>query len=207
MKRALTFVAALALMALYAMPAQAQESPARFGLQGGVSVSNFSGDAVEGTDSKTGFLAGATFDYFFSGNFGLGLEANWLSGLGAKEGDVGEVKLSYISFPLTLTFALPLGDEEKTVLGLEGGIAANLKLNCDATSFELPGGTSDDCGDLAESVAWSVPLGAGIGFATSDKSVVFLKARYQLGLSDTFKDLSDAKLNWWEFLLGVSFIP
>ena len=117
------------------------------------------------------------------------------------------MKLSYFSFPLTLAFALPLGEEEKTVLGLEAGIAANLKLTCDGSIADIPGGADVDCGPDAESVLWTVPLGAGIGFMASDKSVVFLKARYQLGLSDAFKDFSDAKLNWWEFIVGVSFLP
>ncbi len=209
MNRLLTLVATLAMVALFAVPAEAQQKgEAQIALQGGISISSFSGDDVPSDQSsKTGFLAGIGFDYFFSQNWGVGLEANWLSGLGAKSGsgtDEGEVKLSYFSFPLTLMFALPLGESEKTWLGLEAGFAANLNLNCDEG---LVGGTQFDCGDETESVMWSVPLGAAIGFKASDGAIVFLKGRYQLGLNDTFSDATAAKLNWWEFLVGASFIP
>jgi hypothetical protein len=212
MKRLLTLVTTLALVAMFTTPALAQEDPgARLGLQGGISVSSFTGDdAPSGSSSKTGFLAGVTFDYFFSDNFGIGLEGNWLAGLGEKVSE-SEVKLSYLSFPLTLTGALALGSSEKTWLGLEAGFAANLRLTCDGSIADIPGGTNVDCKDDAESVVWSVPLGASIGFMASDAAVVYLKGRYQLGLSNTFKDVEsssiEAKLSWWEFILGVSFAP
>lgn len=218
MKRILTLVTTLAFVALLAAPAQAQEKgEARFGVQGGISLSNFTGDAVSaietltgGKSSKTGFMAGLLFDYYFSPMLGIGLEANWLSGLGAKfgsESDETEIKLSYFSFPLTLNLGFGLGEEEKVWLGLEAGIAANLTLTCDGSFSDPTAGPSVDCKDDVESIAWTVPLGAGIGFMASDAAVVFLKGRYQLGLSDLPKDVSDFKMSWWEFILGVSFVP
>ena len=208
MKRFLTLATTLALVAIFAMPAQAQEDAARFGLQGGMSLSSFTGDDVpDDQSSKVGFLAGSTFAYFFSQNWGLGLEANWLSALGAKAGsgtEESEIKLSYFSFPLTLHFVFPLGESEKTWLGLQAGISANINLSCD----EGPSGSVNfDCKDDTESFQWAVPLGAGIGFKSSDETVVYLRARYQLGLNDTFNDGRLAKLNWWEFILGFSYVP
>ena len=47
MRRMLTFVTTLAFVALFAMPAQAQEKSLRVGLHGGVTSSNLSGDDVE----------------------------------------------------------------------------------------------------------------------------------------------------------------
>jgi opacity protein-like surface antigen len=211
MKRLITLVTTLALVSLLAAPAQAQQKgEARFGLQGGVTSSSFTGDDVpDDQGSKTGFMAGVLFNYYFSQNWGIGVEGNWLSGVGAKSGSggtEGEIKMSYFSFPLTLNFAFPLGEEQKTWLGLQGGISANLNLTC-KEGLTASGATEFDCKDETESVAWAVPLGAGIGFQASDAAVVFLRARYQLGLSDTFSDDTAAKLNFWEFILGASFIP
>jgi len=203
MRRMLTFVTTLAFVALFAMPAQAQEKSLRVGLQGGVTSSNLSGDDVESgsTSAKTGFFAGGYLNYFLSDNFSLGLELNWLAGLGAKSSsDDSETKLSYFSFPVSLNAVLPLG--EKMWAGLGAGIAANLRLTCDVTIGGSSGST--DCKDDTESVSWSVPLGAGLGYMMSDTAVLWLGARYQLGLSDVVKDAS-VKLNWWEFVLGVGF--
>ncbi len=151
--------------------------------------------------SKTGFLAGATFNYFFAPNWSLGLEGNWLSGVGAKD-DEGEIKLSYFTFPVTVNFDFPLGQNEKTWIGLQTGITPMLNLNCE----EGPTGSVNiDCKDETNSVAWAVPLGAGIGFKMSDAAVIYLRARYELGLSDTFSDDTAAKMNVWEFILGAGF--
>jgi hypothetical protein len=204
MKRLITFAATLAFVALCAMPAQAQQTEkVRFALQGGVTSSNLTGDDITGTSSKTGFLAGVGFNYFFANNWSLGLEGNWLGGLGAKESDgEAETKVSYFAFPLTLNFAFPLGDEEKVWLGLQSGITAMLRLTCDLD----PGGVSGsvDCKDDTESSNFAVPLGATIGFKMSDAAVIYLRGRYQLGLSSVVQD-EDVKLNFWEFILGVGF--
>ena len=205
MKRILTLATTLVLVAAFAIPAQAQEkSSVRFAIQGGVTSSNLSGDDVSGTSAKTGFLAGVGFNYFFANNWSLGLEGNWLAGLGAKESDGdAETKVSYFAFPLTLNFAFPLGDEEKVWLGLQSGITAMLRLTCDVNV----GGLSSqnvDCKDDTESTSFAVPLGATIGFKLTDAAVVYLRGRYQLGLSSVVQD-EDVKLNFWEFILGVGF--
>lgn len=209
MRRILTFVTTLAFVALFAMPAQAQEkSTVRFGIQGGITSSTISGDDVpdEGISSKTGFWAGGKFNYFFAQNWSVALEANWLSGLGAKFASgsfESETKISYFAFPLTINFAFPLGDEEKTWIGLSSGFTTMLRLTCDVTDSDV-GSTSEDCKDDTESTGFAVPFAAMIGFKASDAAVVYLGARYQLGLSEVAKDL-DWKLNWWEFTLGVGF--
>jgi len=204
MKRILTFAAALAFVALYAMPAQAQQTEkVRFALQGGITSSNLSGDDISGTSSKTGFLGGVGFNYFFAKNWSLGLEGNWLAGLGAKESDGdAETKVSYIAVPVTLNFAFPLGDEEKVWLGLQSGITTMLRLTCDLN----PGGVSAsvDCKDDTKGSSFAVPLGATIGLKMSDAAVVYLRGRYELGLSSVVED-EDVKLNFWEFILGVGF--
>jgi len=207
MKGTLTFVTALAFVALFAMPAQAQEK-ARFGLQGGVTSSSFSGADVpsSGESSKTGFFAGAFFNYFVAANWSVSVEGNWLAGVGSRftsEGFESETKMSYIEVPLSLNFAFPLGESEKTWLGLSTGITGMLNLTCKETS-NVSGSTEEDCKDSAESFIWAIPFGAGIGFKASDSAVVWLGARYQLGLSDAFEDFN-AKLNIWEFVLGVGF--
>ena len=212
MNRVLMLVTTLAFVAIFAMPAQAQmaglQGSSRISLQGGVTSANLSGDDVASgtTSSKTGFLAGVGFNYFLAENWSLSLEGNWLAGLGAKEssGDA-ETKLSYFSFPLAINFAFPLGESAKTILGLQAGINAMMRLTCNVND----GGLSSqdvDCKDDTESVSWAVPLGAGIGFKAADAAVVYLKARYQLGLSSVVKD-EDVKINWWEFILGVGFAP
>jgi opacity protein-like surface antigen len=209
MNRILTSVTTLAFVAIFAMPAQAQvQGSSRLLLQGGITSANLSGDDVASgsTSSKTGFLAGVGFNYFFAENWSLSLEGNWLAGLGAKEanGD-GETKLSYFSFPVGINFAFPLGENEKTWLGLQSGITANLRLTC---NFNDGGPSSQDesCKEDSESVSIAVPLGAGIGFKAADAAVVFLTARYQLGLSSVDKT-DDVKINWWEFIVGVGFAP
>jgi opacity protein-like surface antigen len=214
MKRAFTAVASLALVASYAMPAQGQEETVKFGLQGGVTVSTVSGDDVASADSRTGFVAGGYFSYMFSSNFALAAEANWMSGLGAKNvlgTDAGEsdplfdVKASYLAFPVTLSFVFPLSDDEGVWLGLQSGITPMLNLTCD---YNIAGSSQtvkcEDTGETVTSVLWSVPFGAAIGYRMTDATVVWLGARYQLGLTDAIED-SAAKINTWEFLLGVGF--
>ncbi len=83
MKRVFTYAMAFAFVALWAMPAQAQEESVRFGLQGGVTVSSLSGNDVD-SDTRTGFFGGLYFNYLFSPNWTIGIEGNWLSGIGAN---------------------------------------------------------------------------------------------------------------------------
>jgi hypothetical protein len=204
MKRLFTVLAAIALFGMLAAPAQAQEDKVRLGLQGGVTSSNFSGDDVpDDASSKTGFFAGGYFNYFFAPNWSVAVEGNWLAGVGSKRPS-GDIKLSYFEIPLTLNFAFPLGQSEKTWLGLGAGFTALLNLTCEERADD-PAIPNFDCKDDTESVAWAVPFGAGIGFKMSDAAVVWLGARYQLGLNDTFSDDTAAKLNIWEFVLGVGF--
>ena len=205
MKRILTFAATLTLLALFVAPAQAQQAErVRFALQGGVTSSNLTGDDISGTSSRTGFLAGVGFNYFFARSLSLGLEGNWLAGLGAKEssGDA-ETKVSYLAFPVTLNFVFPLGENEKTWIGLQSGITAMLRLTCDIDLGGLSSGNVD-CKEDTESSNFAIPLGATLGFKMTDAAVVYLLARYQLGLSSVVKD-EDVKLNFWEFILGVGF--
>jgi len=208
MRRILTFVATMALVALFAMPAQAQEKSVRFGVQAGVTTSSFSGDDVpDDAGSKTGFFGGMYLNYMFSQNWGVSIEGNWLAGVGAKSGSgvtEGEIKMSYLEFPLALNFVFPLGANEKTWLGLQSGITAMLNLTC-KEGLTSSGSIEVDCKDETESVAWAIPFGATLGFKMSDAAVVWFGARYQLGLSDVFNDDTAAKLNIWEFLVGVGF--
>jgi hypothetical protein len=202
MRRILTLVAVLALVALFAMPAQAQEKSVRIGVQAGMTSSSLSGDDVpDDASSKTGFFAGGYFNYMFAKNWGVSVEGNWLAGVGAKDSE-GEIKLSYLEFPLGLNFVFPLGESEKTWLGLQSGITAMINLSCKEGPTE---NVNIDCKDETESVAWAVPFGASLGFKMSDAAVVWLGARYQLGLNDVFSDDTAAKLNIWEFLVGVGF--
>jgi len=78
-----------------------------------------------------------------------------------------------------------------------------LRLTCDVTDNDL-GSSSEDCKDDSESTAFAVPFSAMLGFKATDSAVVYLGARYQLGLTEIAKDV-DWKLNWWEFTLGVGF--
>lgn len=211
MKRIFTFAMAVAFVALWAMPAHAQEEKVRFGLQGGVTVSSLSGNDVD-SDARTGFFGGFYFNYLFSPNWTIGIEGNWLSGIGAKNVTDSDptgipvdipvdLKMSYVELPVTFNFVFPLGESEKAWLRLQSGITPMLNLTC---KVSLAGSSNEaDCDD-EESVLWAVPFGAALGFKLSDAAVAWLGARYQLGLSNAFKDL-DAKHQTWEFLAGVDF--
>ena len=211
MKRIFTFAMAITFVALWAMPAQAQEEAMRFGLHGGVTVSSLSGNDAD-SDTRTGFFGGLYFNYLFSPYWTIGIESNWLSGIGAKNvtdsDSTGipidipvDLKMSYFEFPVTLNFVFPLGESEKVWLRLQSGITPMLNLTC---KVSLAGSSSEvDCDD-EESVLWAVPFGAAFGMRVTDAAVAWIGARYQLGLSNAFKDL-DAKHQTWEFLAGVGF--
>jgi opacity protein-like surface antigen len=205
MMRIFTIVAAIAFLVVLAMPAQAQEKKVRFGLQGGVTVSSLSGNDVD-SDTRTGFFGGLYFNYLFSPNWTIGIEGNWLSGIGAKNvtnsdptGIPVDLKMSYFELPVTFNFVFPLGESEKAWLRLQTGITPMLNLTCKVSLADTS--SEVDCDD-EESVLWAVPFGAALGFKLSDAAVAWLGARYQLGLSNAFEDL-DAKHQMWEFLAGV----
>ena len=217
-KRLLTVAAGVALVAMLAQPASAQEGMGiRAGIQGGVTYYNLTGDDVGSSDSRIGFAAGAFAAFDFSPFFGLNLEGNWVQ-MGAENitatgepGDSINLRLAYIQVPLTLRGSLPLG--EKTIIGAFAGVAAGISTTCQfkGTAENAAAISCDQVNQGEKSLVWSVPVGVGVTFNASSEARFILDVRYDYGITEVFKavgtaDAPDVKNSGFQLFARGSYL-
>jgi opacity protein-like surface antigen len=170
----------------------------KFGVKGGLNIANFKGDDADGTDSKVGINIGAFARIGLTKKLALQPELIY-SQEGCKDNSDNKWKLNYLNIPLLLRAKMFGTDNFNLMAGPQIGFLVKSEID--------NGDISVDADDLLKSTNFS--LAFGLAYDINDKFSV--DARYNLGLtkimkdSDTFGDLSDAKINTSTFQLGLSY--
>ncbi|KOP37427.1 PorT family protein [Flavobacterium sp. WLB] len=200
-------LSAIAVMAF----GMANAQDVKFGLKGGLNVSNFSGD-TEGIDFKSrfGFNAGGFVEIKFSEKFALQPEVLYstqgakvdnfnldVDGIGTVNADVA-FNLAYINVPVMFKYFAA----EK--FSLEAGPQIGFLVSAETkTKVDGYGSSKVDIKDNFESIDFGLNLGAGYDFTENFSAGV----RYNLGLANIAKteEGDDSKVHNGVFSLSVGY--
>lgn len=158
------------------------------GFKGGFNLSSFRGDN-DNLNPIAGFHAGVFMDYKLSEMFSVQSEMLY-SGVGAKnsidmpEGKFREtLRLGYVSVPIMLKYypvkRLSIG------LGGEAGWMVSARVKYDEGSIVSAAGTCNKC-TMDQMEKFTVGINTGVGYELSRQLII--EARYQLGLTDVYKN-------------------
>jgi hypothetical protein len=159
----------------------------------GLNIANFT-DADD-ADARVGFVAGAELEYQASDIFSISAGALY-SQQGCKGKEAGVTltqKLDYINVPIMANVYVAPGFAVK--LGVQPGFKVNAEAEAKNGSNRIAAGNSSEF----NSVDFSIPVGVSYEFSN-----VVLDARYNWGLTKTFKDL-DNKNTVFQFTVGYKF--
>lgn len=200
-------LSAIAVMAFGMTNAQ----DVKFGLKGGLNVSNFSGD-TDGIDLKSrfGFNVGGFVEIKFSEKFALEPEVLY-STQGARTENVGaevegipytgdiDFNLAYINIPVM--FKYYAAEKFSVEAGPQIGFLTSAKTKTKLDGFSQT--VEQDAKDSFESIDFGLNLGAGYDFTENFSAGV----RYNLGLSNIAKTEAgdDSKLHNGVFSLSVGY--
>lgn len=203
-----TFVRiALPLALLVAAPLHAQTT---IGVKGGINIANVSTnitDIEELVDSKTGFVGGAFATFGLGSLFAVQPELLYSQkGFQAEEsGLTAELGTNYFEVPVLLKAGFDLAMFRPAIYA---GPVLSVETGC---TFSLQGVSADcDVGDEfsdRKKSEWGAVFGADFGLALGSL-VVFLDARYQLGLTnlaDVPDEDDEVKSRTWQIMAGLGF--
>lgn len=200
-------LSAIAVMAF----GMANAQDVKFGLKGGLNVSNFSGD-TEGIDFKSrfGFNVGGFVEIKFSEKFALQPEVLYstqgakvdnfnldVDGIGTVNADVA-FNLAYINVPVMFKYFAA----EK--FSLEAGPQIGFLVSAETkTKVDGYGSSKVDIKDNFESIDFGLNLGAGYDFTENFSAGV----RYNLGLANIAKteEGDDSKVHNGVFSLSAAY--
>lgn len=177
---------------IFASVSQAQVAGLDIGVTAGLNLATVSGDEVEDTKNRLGFMVGVSFIHRVNDMFSFQPEIAYsMKGAKFDDGvDEGELKLAYIDFPLLAKISLGTAMGQARPALYIGPYAA-FNLSCDLESE----GVSVECDAVGiELEPKSVDFGgvAGIGMDFGNLNVF---ARYQFGLTSLTDDTEDDVMN------------
>ena len=175
----------MAVMAVAALTANAQQEAGTFSLQPkvGLSVSSLSGD---GWKAKAGFTGGVEGMYQAADKFGVSLGVMY-SMQGAKvKGSDTKLKYGYINIPILANYYVVKG------LAIKAGVQPGFMVSAKAGDVNV----KDGC----KKFDFAIPVGVSYEIA----NVVF-DARYNIGLTKTIKDVDKNKNGVFQFTVGYKF--
>lgn len=176
-----------AIVALVGFAAQADAAGMYGGVKGGVNFANVTGDdAPDDTSMRTGFLGGLFAGKDVSDEFGFRLELLWAQ-KGAEADSAGattKLKMDYVDVPLLFVYHLPAGESVR--IDLFAGPSFNFNVS---GKFEGADGTEVDI-DNMKSFEFGAVIGAGIAKQLAGGKAFGLDARYQLGATSVFDDVT-----------------
>lgn len=174
------------------------QTPLQFGVIGGVSIANFSGDDVGDADSRSAPFFGGTLVVQPTGS--LGFETGFLympKGSSTDfEGGTGTLKIDYVEVPLLLRLGINLAASPIKPVVLLGGYvgfkaACEVEGEGDGVSAEI------DCDEFdfdVKSTDFGVTGGLGVDIPIGARAILTPTARYSRGLTDVPDvDAADAK--------------
>ncbi|WP_022836511.1 porin family protein [Salisaeta longa] len=200
-------IATLLLLAFFALPAQAQESPLKIGLRGGFAQSTVYGDDVAQSDYRPGFSGGLFATYVVNDAFSIQPEVLYTVKGGKNiefEGTTSDLRwrLDYIQVPVLLKLSAPLN----------GVITPRLYVGPQVSFLVGAEQNGVDVDDSLKSVDFGGVAGGEIGLDVSSFTggvldEIALDARYGLGLvalDDTAGEL-DVKNGTFTSSLSLRF--
>jgi hypothetical protein len=180
----------MAVMAVAALTANAQQAEGSFSLQPkvGLNVSSLSGD---GWKSKAGFTAGVEGMYQATEKFGVSAAVMY-SMQGAKVKNVSDYKLNYgyINIPILANYYVVKGLAVKA--GIQPGFMVSAK--------EKVGDLSRNVKDACNTFDFTIPVGVSYEFYN-----IVVDARYNFGLTKTIKNVDKNKNGVFQFTVGYKF--
>ncbi len=230
MKRVLLMATVLALIALVAFPAFAQEEkPMRFGIKGGLNMMNIWGSYQDVWDDfgdvnwAYGAAAGVFMYYKINPYFTIQPEALWywkgyivsVPGGVDKEIDI-QTKLYYIDIPVLARITIPTESAVKPALFLGPYVGFKIGDGWDMDPDPDPD-LMDDIKEnwnamlnRARSVDWGFVFGGGLDYELSNGGLLVFDVRYMLGLQNIFEaptgsDEPDMKHHCLTIMLGYGF--
>ena len=177
------------VVAFVASPGLAQSVSA--GVKGGISIANLTGDGIEDTSSKLGFVGGAFLGVDLHEYFRIQFEGQYVQ-KGFEEEEQGvtvKFKLNYIEFMVPLTLTIPI-ENSPIAPRLYAGPALGIEASCKLSGEEGGISVDIDCDDLllegdaveTKSTDFSVFFGGGVDIAVGSGAIT-LDVLYDLGLS------------------------
>ena len=147
-------------------------SQTKFGVKGGLNVSNIGGDA-QGNDPKLGFHVGAFVNIKSSDKFAIQPELVF-SRQGAQSSENSKLKVNYDYINLPVMFHFYASQNVFFMTGPQLGILTAAKIKYEDQSASIKDALN------------SMDFGLGFGLGVNSDDVTF-SARYTLGLSNTSK--------------------
>jgi len=201
----------ISLLLIATMGLHAQKN--HFGVKAGITLSSLNTedkDWENGAKSKTNFMFGLTSEFRISDKFAIAPELNYTGSGGVSDDGIGkhEIRLSYLNIPVMARYYVSKN------ISLEGGLGLGVLLSAEDYEAEYIDNNeldSDakpyDIKDLCNSTNFN--LGIGANYHLNDK--IFINARYNIGLSNVYKDgvlefkNGVAKINVIEIGVGYFF--
>ena len=167
----------------------------KFGVKGGISLTNLTGDDIEDNSSKVGFLVGGFAEIKLTEKFAIQPELLFAT-QGTKfeaDGDDLKYNLNYLNVPVMAKFYV--ADK----FSLEAGPQIGFLLSAKAKA----GDEDEDVKDFFKSVDFGVNFGAGYDFTENLSAGV----RYNLGLANILdtEEGNDTKIKNSVFSLAVGY--
>jgi len=171
----------------------------QIGPKAGMNLASLTGDAVEDSESKTGFAGGVFFMYKFSDMFAIQPEAYYSMKGATDKMDFGEgvtvdltYTLDYIEVPLLLKLLIPIqGSSINPAIfaGPSVGFKSTAKLKA-----EYEGDSEEEDIENVTSTDFGLVFGGGLGFPIGKNELGF-DVRYIMGLAtiDDTEDSDDVK--------------
>jgi len=177
-----TTLAALALGAT-ALTAQAQGAK-QFGVLAGVDFASMTGDDLDGTSTRTGFIGGLYGSFGVSQRFAVEVDALYASkGMTDAFGSGSDVTWAadYIEVPILGKYSF----QNDGGIYLLGGGAVGFNMSCQLSDSD----EEVDCDDfgLEDNTTFGIVLGAGF-----QKGRFGIEGRYDFDMGEAYKDV-DAK--------------
>ena len=182
----------------------------KFGVKGGLNLSNFSGD-TEPFDMKTrvGFNVGGFVEIKFSEKFALQPELLYSTqgskvdnfGVDTDQGFLtGDATFNFTYINIPVMFKYYAAEKFWIEAGPQIGFLTSAKLKTEVDGY---GSSDQDVKDIFESVDFGLNLGLGYDFTEK----ISVGARYNLGLSNIAKteDGDDSKLHNGVFSLSAAY--
>ena len=172
---------AVLLVAFVASPGLAQKLSA--GVRGGISIADLTGDGVDSTSTKLGFVGGAFLGVDLHEYFRIQFEGQYVQKGAEEEEGTGKLNLNYIEFMVPFTLTIPTNSvvAPRLYAGPALGIEASCNLSAEVGGVE-DSATCEEADIMTKSTDFSVFFGGGVDIGVGSGAIT-LDVLYDLGLS------------------------
>jgi hypothetical protein len=176
------------------------------GLEGGLNLANVSINPSQTSNSRTGLIIGGVMDIGISPTIAVtgGLRYVMKGFQVTNQGVTFTDKLNYLEVPVLLKVKFPLTEVKPYLIG-----GPTLGIRVSASEEQSNGQqTADvDASSAYESIDFGLLFGGGLDFAIAAKTGLFIQAGYGFGLSNIWKQTTNATVKNYGIQItgGVKF--